>query len=453
MRILDRLKAELSGETLRARVIQSSAAVIGSEVYSSVIRLGSNLIMTRLLYPEAFGLMLIVNLVIMILGQLSDVGVQPALIARTKEVDERYLNTAWTMLLVRGSVLAGMLLLLAYPIASFYGEPQLAGLLMLTAAIPILQSLTSPRAMLAEKRLQMTKYILSGMIGNTVTVAIVLIWLFIYPTVWALAAFGVIGATINTALTYYLFPGPRPRLAWDREAVHELFHFGKWVFVATALTFLARQGDSIIVSKATTIVQLGTFSIAIGLFRMLDQVVGRLNWSVMFPAYAELNKRKESFGQLSQRQRKVKLALFALSTPVILAFSLVGSDIVGLLYDERYHDAGWILQILGLGGIFVALGSPIRTLTMSFGDSFRYMTQQFICVGTLLTSMITGWLLGGFPGLILGIAVAQALEYCVARWAVHRYQIGGYGADAIFAVALLFVIAVTWSLRGWPGPA
>jgi O-antigen/teichoic acid export membrane protein len=452
MKIFDRLKFLLSGDSLRARVMQSSAAVIGSEAYSSIIRLGSNLIMTRLLYPEAFGLMLIVNLVIMILGQLSDVGVQPALIARTTEIDDKYLNTAWTMLLLRGLILAALILALAFPVSAFYGEPQLAGLLMLTAAIPILQSLASPRAMLAEKRVQLTKYILSGMIGNTVTVAIVLMWLWIHPTVWALAAFGVIGAAINAALTYYLFPGARPKISWDSAAVTELFHFGKWVFVATALTFLARQGDSIIVSKATTIEQLGTFSIAIGLFRMLDQVVGRLNWSVMFPAYAELNRRQETVAQLSQRQRKVKLALFALSTPVILGFSLIGSDLVRLLYDSRYHDAGWILQILGIGGIFVALGSPIRTLTMSFGDSFRYMTQQLICVGTLISSMAAGWALGGFPGLIIGIAVAQALEYCVARWAVARYKIGDYGPDLMFATALLAVIGITWFVRGWPVP-
>lgn len=452
MKPIDWLRAQLSGDSLKSRVMQSSVAVIGSQAYSNVVRLGANLIMTRLLYPEAFGLMLIVNLVVMIFGQLSDVGVKPALIARTAEIDERYLNTAWTMLLARGVVLAVLLIVVAHPVAAFYGEPQLAGLLLLTAAIPILQSLASPHAMLAEKKVKLTKIILAGMIGNTLTIAIVVTWLFIEPTIWAVAANGVIGSIIGSALSYYFFPGTRPKLCWNKEAVLELFHFGKWVFIATALTFLARQGDGLIVSKVVSTVQLGTFSIAIGLFRMLEQVVGHLSWSVMFPAYAELNRRQEDPALLSRRHRRIKLALFGIAMPVILAFCILGSDVIDLLYDERYQDAGWILQLLGLGGIFVALGSPIRTLTMSFGDSFRYMWQQVFSLAALIGAMATGWSIDGFRGLILGIAVAQALEYCVARWAVTKYKIGDYGSDLLFAVALLSVILLSWSVRGWPGP-
>jgi O-antigen/teichoic acid export membrane protein len=450
--LIDRARALIAGDSLKARVMQSSMAILASEVYSNVVRLGSNLIITRLLYPEAFGLMLIVNLVILVLGQLSDVGVKPALIARTDEINERYLNTAWTMLMVRGVLLALLLVALAFPVAAFYDEPQLAGLLLLTSAMPVIQSMASPQAMLAEKRVQLSRYILSGVVSNTLTVTILLTWLFIEPSVWALAANGVIGAVISSALTYYFFPGPRPRLCWDKSAVVELFSFGRWVFIATALTFLARQGDSLIVSKATTTEQLGTFSIAIALFRMLDQVVGRLNWSVMFPAYAELNRRQESAASSERRQFRVKLALFGLTTPVILAFTLFGSDVIDFLYDDRYHDAGWILQILGVGGIFVALGSPIRTLSMSLGDSYRYMWQQLFSVITLIIAMVGGWALGGFVGLIVGIAIAQSLEYCVARWAVAKYKVGDYLSDFAFAGAMLGLIFIVWSIRGWPGP-
>ena len=172
----------------------------------------------------------------------------------------------------------------------------------------------------------------------------------------------------------------------------------------------------------------------------------------MFPAYAELNRRQEDPALLSRRHRRIKLALFGIAMPVILAFCILGSDVIDLLYDERYQDAGWILQLLGLGGIFVALGSPIRTLTMSFGDSFRYMWQQVFSLAALIGAMATGWSIDGFRGLILGIAVAQALEYCVARWAVTKYKIGDYGSDLLFAVALLSVILLSWSVRGWPGP-
>jgi len=59
-------------DSLKWKTIQSSIVVIGGDALSNIIRLAGNLIMTRLLFPEAFGLMLIVALVQTALAMLSD---------------------------------------------------------------------------------------------------------------------------------------------------------------------------------------------------------------------------------------------------------------------------------------------------------------------------------------------------------------------------------------------
>lgn len=441
------------GGSLQARIMQSGAAVLVSEVYSSGLRLVSNLIMTRLLYPEAFGLMLIVNLLIMALGLLSDVGIRSAIVSRTKPIDERFLNTAWTMLLVRGALLSLATLILAYPVSVFYGEPQLFPLILLTACMPIISGMGSPHGMMYEKKVELIRPIIWGTVSSTATAVITLTWLFIHPTIWALAANGIISAIISASTSYYFFPGHRPRICWDRTIVGELFRFGRWVVVATALTFMARQGDSLIVSKAITTEQLGTFSIAVALSKLLDQVVSRLNWSVLVPAYSELHQTSKDSDGARRKRLKIKLAMFALSAPIILAFCVFGRDIIGIMYDPRYQNAGWILEILGVGALFFAVGAPIRTLPMAFGDSYRYMWQQFYTVATLISSMLIGAHFGGFVGLIVGIAAAQAIEYFVARWSVSKYGIGNYGPDIIFAAVMSGLIVLAWSIRGWPGPA
>ena len=450
--MIAKLMTRFSGTTLQARILQSSVAVLLAEVYSSGLRLVSNLVMARLLYPEAFGLMLIVNLLIMALGLLSDVGVRSAIVARKEAIDSTYLNTAWTMLVARGGILSAATLILAYPVSQFYNEPKLLPLMLLTAIMPLIQGLGSPNGILYEKRVEITRVILLGTFTNTVSVIIVMIWLLIHPTIWALAANGVITATVTTIFSYLFFKGDTPRLHWDKKAARELFNFGRWVIVATALTFLARQGDSLIVSKAVSTEQLGMFSIAIALSKLVDQVVSKLNWSVLVPAYSEMHRDSDDSHAKERKRLKIKLGMFALAAPIILVFSLLGRDVIGLMYDPRYRDAGWMLEILGVGALFFAVGAPIRTLPMAFGDSYRYMWQQFWTVLTLIGSMLIGAKLGGFIGLLLGIAAAQAIEYFVARWAVSKYGIRNYLPDFLFAAGMLAVILLTWSIRGWPGP-
>ena len=67
-----------------------------------VLRLGSNLILTRLLVPEMFGLMSIASTVGTILAMLSDIGLRQAVVRSTRGDDKGFLDTAWTIQIVQG---------------------------------------------------------------------------------------------------------------------------------------------------------------------------------------------------------------------------------------------------------------------------------------------------------------------------------------------------------------
>ena len=81
------------------------------------------------------------------------------------------------------------------------------------------------------------------------------------------------------------------------------------VFIASGLTFLARQGDSLIISKWITAEQLGVFSIAVTFAKLVERFNAQL--------------------------REVKLVLCAQCAPILLVFAKFGRDIVTLLYDPR----------------------------------------------------------------------------------------------------------------------
>ncbi|NND55141.1 MAG: oligosaccharide flippase family protein [Gammaproteobacteria bacterium] len=436
--------------SLRERAIQGGGVLLIGDLYQNLVRLAANLVMTRLLFPEAFGLMLIVNLVFTGLSMMSDLGIRSAIIVKKDDIDDEFLRTAWTMGILRGIAIGSIALALAYPISVFYEQPQLFGLIALVSLAPVIQSLTSPQPILAEKGVRFGRVVLWHAATQTIAIIFLLCWLLIWPTIWALAAHGIISATIAAISSYRIFPGPRMGLTWRREDAWEIFSFGRWVFIATGLTFLARQGDSLIISKWMTAEELGVFSIAVTFAKLVEMLVERLSWSLLFPVYAEI--QAGSSERFNAQLRKVKLVLYLMCAPIVLFFALFGRDMITLLYDPRYHGAGWMLEIMAAGSAFFAAGAAILNIPMSFGDSYRHMWLQFFRFIVLLGIMTIGGYMAGVTGLVIGIALSQMCFYPILRAVTHKYGIRDFMPDILFLSAIVAVIALVWNLRGWPIP-
>ena len=120
---------QIRGDTLRARAIRGSALTISSFAAANIFRLASNLILTRILFPEAFGLMALVSVFITSLHMFSDLGLNTSVIRSDRGDDPRFLNTAWTVQVIRGCVLWIGAVAIAGPVAAFYDEPQLQPLI------------------------------------------------------------------------------------------------------------------------------------------------------------------------------------------------------------------------------------------------------------------------------------------------------------------------------------
>ena len=113
-------------QALKKSVIKGSAWTLVGVGTGQAIRLGKSLILSRLLFPEAYGVMAIVWAVLYTLDMLSDVGISPGVIRSSRGNDPDFLNTAWTMKTIRGAVLCITACALAYPISVFYEQPDLA---------------------------------------------------------------------------------------------------------------------------------------------------------------------------------------------------------------------------------------------------------------------------------------------------------------------------------------
>ena len=118
-------------QDLRQRAIRGGSAKLGSQAASFLVRMGSLMVMARLLDPRDFGLVGMVTAVISVFSVFRDFGLSAAAVQRSSVTEEQISTLFWINLLV-GTTLGLLSLAMAPLVARFYHEPRLFGI---TAAL------------------------------------------------------------------------------------------------------------------------------------------------------------------------------------------------------------------------------------------------------------------------------------------------------------------------------
>lgn len=335
---------------------------------SQLIRLGSNLIVTRLLEPEMFGVMAIVYVVIFGIGMFADIGLWAFVIRHKNHDDPQLLNAVWTIQVVRGWLIflaivgATIVLVLGnqYMPSYFHGiyaDSRLPTLILIAGLGSVIGGYESMASPVMHRKLEVRKLELIQLFSQTIGTLVMVVWVWLYPSIWALLSAALISVTVSTYLSYLLFPF-RHKLVWDKAVVKEVFQFSRWIVVASALTYLFSQGDKLFFAAKIDAADLGVYSIAFMLVAMLTTVTQTLAEKVVFPVFSsQIHSDRQ---QLKDKYYKVRLYL---DLPIFLVSGLLivlGPLVVNIFYDARYDNAGWILQIL----IFSVIGNTLSLVSM-----------------------------------------------------------------------------------------
>jgi O-antigen/teichoic acid export membrane protein len=425
-------------KNLRARVLSAVFWVIGSSATGQAIRLGSNLILSRLLVPEHFGLMAIVGSLRVGSEMLSDIGIGPMVISSRVD-DQKFLNSLWSIKVVRGFLLAVVVALLSYPAALWFNDQRLTGLVMITALSMASRGVGHLCEFTLARDLRQRQAFALEFTSQVVGTAFILIGVYMYRSVWALAIGGAFTDVFRTCLTHY-FGRERPhRFHWDPQVAVSLKKFGRWVFLSSALTYVVIQGDRLILGSLMSLSQLGNYAIAVTLAGAIDGVVNQLTANVFFPMYSMIGKVTND--ELKNRIRKVRLVLSLATVPALSVVVVFGDLIVKLLWDERYADASWMVRILGIGYLVQTFGR-IGPIHLARGDSWVGLVFESVRVATLAVGLTVGYHIGGAYGIIGGLAAALAAEYPVTIWSTRRYGVWLPQVDLLAAGAAVVLVGL-----------
>ncbi|MEQ9674568.1 MAG: oligosaccharide flippase family protein [Roseovarius indicus] len=406
---MKRVTQAFRGSHLTARILRSTSWVVVGYGGAQAIRLGSNLILTRILFPEAFGIMALVTMVTVGLMMFSDVGIGPALARSPRGDDPEFLNTAWSLQVMRGFGLWLVTLALAYPFAQLYEHPELALYLPVAGLSLILTGFFPTRMELARRHLQMGRAtmldLLSQLLGLALMVALAL-WT---RSVFALVLGAVFTNLIKLVVMWVGLPGRRDRFQIEKPALLELVSFGKWIFLGTAFGFISTQGDKAVLGKLLSLETLGIYNIGFFLASFAMALGQSVAQDLLIPVY-----RNKPPSESAENRRKLQRMRFLLTgglCALLLLMAYVGPPLVEFLYDDRYLAAGPIVTIMACGFIPKIIGMSYDQAALAAGDSRRV----FFLTGTRSTLQMIMLFLGLYYfGLLGGVA-----SYGIAMLIAH----------------------------------
>lgn len=423
-------------------VMRGAVWTIGTYGLSVGLRFGSNIILSRLVVPEVFGIMLVINTLRNGIELISDVGIGQNIVHNSHGEKRSFLDTAWTIQILRGAVLFSILFLAAAPLGKLYDLP--ASAIQFSALTLVIMGAASISIYIMQRRLQIVRLNLFDLAMDFVSVALVVGLALYSPTIWSLILANVLAAAIRTAATYML-PHARSWFAWQPDYARQILSFGKWIYLASLLSFLCASFDKLYLGQSIPLALLGIYGIARNVADLPAALIARLGHSLIFPLIAREQDRPRS--ELRQHLSPLRLKLLV-ACAFAMAFGTAFADYaVRIVYDERYHEAGWMLPILLIGVWGAILCSINEYALLGVGKPLYGATGNMAKLACLVVGIPLGLQVAGLLGAILVLAFSDICRYFLILFGQRREHVSFFLQDVMMSALMLGLLGLLSLLR------
>jgi len=445
-------------EGLKRRVLRASGWSVLTQIASQAVRFGGSLVMTRLLVPELFGVTALAMTFIFALNMFSDLGLGQVVMRHPVADDKEFLNTVWTLQILRGALIgcAGLLVALGLialgsmgllPTGSAYAHPALPSALMVISCSALVSGLESTKTLTASRGLALRPLAILELASQVVGLGVTIGWALISPTIFAVAGGAMASGLTRTALSHVLFEGISNRLFWSREHFNNILSFGRWIFLTSVLGFLISSGDRLLLGGFIDAKKFGIYTIAAMIVGVAFDVGGRLINTVIYPALNEAYRRDPA--SLKSTYYRLRAPVDAVCCGIAGIMITAGPAMIHFLYDQRYTDAGLVVQILSIPMIFLGLSSG-GNLYMVIGKPWLVTILIAVRLVGLYASVpplvLHFGLAGGAMGVVVGhLVTVPAMFYMKVRHGFFSLGRELLGIPFIFA-GLMVGLGLTYLL-------
>lgn len=391
---------------LRDFAARDTNVVIVSVILNNLLRAISGMVLTRLLVPEVFGISGVIASVQFTVALATDLGFQAFVVRQENGDERRFLDTVWTVALIRSLLLALTLAILAVPLAQAFGKPGLAPLIAASGLTFLVEGLSSTSLLTALRQRLILRLSALELVALVVQIATSAALAWAWGNYWAILGGILAGSALKAALSYGLFDNARRRFRLDRPTLKALWAFSRYVTGSSLIFLLISQVDKFVLAKLMPLDQFGFYILAGNLASAPLSFAANYASRVLYPAYAQLwrdgvkDLRDQFYGK-----RRLPGLLYGFATGGIIGSAPL---IVGILYDPRYAAASGYLQILCISSLLALPSNAANEALTATGRISATLEASVVKLIWLTVAGISGYLVWGQLGLVLAVGLMEA---------------------------------------------
>lgn len=395
------------------RLFKAGVISIGALIGAQIIRFAANILLAKLLAPSAFGVVAIVNMLMLGINLFSDIGLRQVVIQRQGMVSREFLNTIWVIQIARGFIIWLVAIVLAVVLLIFqqheiatqnaYADRLLPYLIAGAASSALFLGFESTKSHMMYKTLNLRRITAIDLSVQVLSTTLMVSVAYLTASPWALVVGSVTAALFKCAVSHLLLPGERNSRFFDKVLAFEILKKSRWILLSSPLTFFELNGAVMILGGLLVSAELGLFMIAFLIVGVVQLVSQNLASNVFFPGLstavglgrAELRKKYCQF--------QIVADIFIVTSSGILISG--GQSFVYFLFDDRYTPAGDLLSILAIGLIGIRF-CVVEQLINANGEFKLGPPTIIMRVAAMVLGITIGYSWAGLQGAAAGIALS-----------------------------------------------
>lgn len=401
-------------------------------VFGFVIKIGSTLILTRLLSPEVYGLFAVIMTFHMVIGMVTNFGIRELILVSKGQEPAEFLQTCWTVQLIRGGIVFAVIVILSLGLYGLqlldfvapntvYGSAELPAALACSGLILLLASAESVNVYVYTRMMRFGLISIKNLIYQSMYMIFSVIIALFFPSVWALVIAGILASILNNSLSFILFKGEKMKICLDKASMKSIVGDGKWIMAQHFMAAITSQADKIILSMFIPAGLFGLYHLARQFFEIPLLITHKIHGQFGIQFFNEILEKSRA--EMQNKYYKYRIPFDAMICLCAGGFLTAAPAVFGLLYDPRYYDAGLILQVLGMGLPIVCFGL-IRPAFLS-----QRQFKRSASFGVIQAISLIG-------GLFITLVVFENPYFAFIAVALHRIP------------ELLIMLAFAWR-NGW----
>ena len=406
------------------------------------------MILARLLVPEDFGLIAMAMIFVGAIDIFSEFNFDVALIKK-QNADRADYDTAWTLSIIRGFVVAFILVAIAGSAAELFDEPRLSAVIMALAASPLLLGFQNIGVVNFRKSLDFRRDFLFMASAKVAAVIITVCLATLWRNHWALVG-GVIGGNLWRVGIGYVMHAFRPRCSL--AGWRELIGFTKWLLLHNMLLYFRNRADRLVIGKLLGATTLGVYTIAFDLANLVTSELMAPIRRALLPGYAKLAAEPS-------RMRATFVDVFALTlwvgAPIPIGIGLLAAPLVDILLGSGWAEVVPITQLLVIAGFAALLSSGSQPVYLALGrpelQTFLVGLSAFLALPAIIVGVNYQGAVGAAIALVVVQALVALLDIIIVA-ALLKLKMRTIASVSWRSIAALSVMAVSVHAiaRAWP---